>query len=565
MSQALSQLPVGALVVDFDTKYNDEPIIWQVLEHDHDGVGTTTLCSRDILTLKCFDAKEPNNSDNNRKTNGNNRYKFSNLLQWLNSERAANSWYIAQHGYDAAPNSSNVGQVSGVAINPYDTEAGFLTNFSDNLKNSLQTVSKITALNPVTDGGGSEEVSSKVFLLSTTEVGLADENNIAEGTIYEYYLSDAAYKRQKNLANNNAKGNYNNATNPWIWRLRTMNAGDSCSCRTVADNGLRSSGGADFGYFGVAPAIVIPSLIKVGDTPAADGVYALFSGWNVKKVYIGDENGESKQIESTPVKIVSWQNGTDEEIAAMVQAADEGLIDLGDYWSVGDERQVSLGAIASSGTANGVSWSVGESQSAQTVTMVLMHKGGYNLTSATSGGRQQCSFVIGLKNSLATVGYMNSSSTNNGSWSSCARRNWCNGGFWNAVPSTLRPIFKQFSVIAAQKYNGSTNQTTQDWFALPAAAEVFKGDSSYGQGGTAAGQQTAYSNLTEFNALFRFTWYETTSNRVKKLGDTGSDNTWWERSPYFNNSTHFGIANGIGNATINSASGTYGLAPFGCI
>ena len=37
--------------------------------------------------------------------------------------------------------------------------------------------------------------------------------------------------------------------------------------------------------------------------------------------------------------IVTWAGGTDEEIVKMVQLADEGKINLADYWTVGDERQ----------------------------------------------------------------------------------------------------------------------------------------------------------------------------------------------------------------------------------
>ena len=36
-----------------------------------------------------------------------------------------------------------------------------------------------------------------------------------------------------------------------------------------------------------------------------------------------------------PLNIVTWANGTDEEIVAMVEAADQGLINLSDYWAVG--------------------------------------------------------------------------------------------------------------------------------------------------------------------------------------------------------------------------------------
>lgn len=259
-------------------------------------------------------------------------------------------------------------------------------------------------------------------------------------------------------------------------------------------------------------------------------------------------------VTTSTLAIVDWATGTDAQIVAMVEAADRGEINLSDYWHVGDERTVHLNAMDAAG--------VGESHSAQDVTFVLMNAGGKTLTTATESGRTTCSFIAGLKNCLNEKGYMNSTDTNNGSWSSSARRAWCNSVFKNAIPSTLLPIFKQFQNITAQTYNGSTNQTTDDYFALPAAAEVFKGDPTYGTGGT-AGKTTAYSNLTEFNALSRFTYYETTANIVKTVNGTADG--WWERSPYCNYSQSFCFVGSGGTAYGDNASAAYGLAPFGCL
>ena len=241
--------------------------------------------------------------------------------------------------------------------------------------------------------------------------------------------------------------------------------------------------------------------------------------------------------------LVTWAGGTDEEIVAMVEAADQGLINLSDYWAVGDTRTVRLSAMSNTG--------VGESHAAQQVDLVLMHAGGYDLNAAVASGRTKCSFVVGLKDSLAEAGYMNSSNTNSGSWNGSARRTWCNNVFRNALPSTLLPIFKQFKTITAQTYNGSTNQESIDYFALPAEKEIF--------------DSRTHSNETEFNALFQFDYYKTTSNRVKKLGKTGSASAWWERSPNDYNSTTFRAVNSDGNAGYGNASDTSGLAPFGCI
>ena len=266
----------------------------------------------------------------------------------------------------------------------------------------------------------------------------------------------------------------------------------------------------------------------------------------------GEQSGYYYELYGAPVKIVTWAGGTDEEIVAMVEAADQGLINLSDYWAVGDTRTVQLSAMSAAG--------VGESHDAQEVDLVLMHAGGYDLNAAVASGRTKCSFVVGLKDSLAEAGYMNSSNTNSGSWNGSARRTWCNNVFRNAIPSTLRAIFKQFKTVTAQTYNGSTNQTSVDYFALPAAKEVFGGSAS------SAGRDTGYSNLTEFNALFQFDYYKTSSNRVKKLGKTGSAGDWWERSPGCDEGDlGFCCVYSNGSASMSYETSSFGLAPFGCI
>ena len=278
--------------------------------------------------------------------------------------------------------------------------------------------------------------------------------------------------------------------------------------------------------------------------PASGYVFSSFGSVSVVISYT--ENGITKTTSFTvtvTLKTVTWANGTDEEIVAMVEAADQGVINLSDYWAVGDIRTVQLSAMSATG--------VGESHAAQQVDLVLMHAGGYDLNAAVASGRTKCSFVVGLKDSLTEAGYMNSSNTNSGSWNGSARRTWCNNVFRNAIPSTLRAIFKQFKTVTAQTYNGSTNQTSVDYFALPAEREIFDARN--------------YCNQTEYNALFQFDYYKTASNRVKKLGKTDTASYWWERSPLYSNSTYFCIVYSSGTANNYNASASRGLAPFGCI
>ena len=276
MAQKLSALPVGALIKDANTMYNGKPIVFKVMEHGHAGdpTGSTALVTSNIITLKCFDAKESSNSNSDRKQYGNNRYAHSNLRQWLNSDKT--SWYTAQHSADASPTNANVYD----NYNEYNAEAGFLTNFSDEFRNALLTTTKRVAKNTVTDGGSYEDVEDKIFLLSNTEVGLANENNIVEGSIYSLFNTSSnriAYPTAEAVS----KSEYTNSnlvsSKAWYWWLRTPYAGSSLNARNVYADGTLGGNTAYNGNFGVRPACCVPSSIYVSDEAGSDGVYTIVS------------------------------------------------------------------------------------------------------------------------------------------------------------------------------------------------------------------------------------------------------------------------------------------------
>ena len=239
------------------------------------------------------------------------------------------------------------------------------------------------------------------------------------------------------------------------------------------------------------------------------------------------------------LKIVSWADGTDEEIAAMVKAADAGKINLSDYWSAGDTRTVHLSAMSGSvSNAN-------ESHAAQDVQMVLTNPGHFTLASG-----KPCNFVVLQKDCLREIGVMNSQNTNSGGWNNCPRRTWCNSVYRNAIPEPLRGIFKQFKTRAANGSGSSAVEST-DYFALPSEKEVFG--------------SITYSNSSAESQNTQFQYYKTASNRIKKLGINGSAYWWWERSPISGGSYRFCDVGSGGTANADGAGETDGLAPFGCI
>ncbi len=240
--------------------------------------------------------------------------------------------------------------------------------------------------------------------------------------------------------------------------------------------------------------------------------------------------------------VVSWADGTDEQIVKLLAAADKGLVDLAEDcgWQVGDTRIVTLGAMAATG--------VGEAHEGQQVKLVLSHAGATPGISRVDG--KKIHFQVDLVDCLNEKGYMNDTGTNSGSWDGCARRTWCNKVFYNAVPETIRPIFKEMKVTTAETYNGSLNKESHDYFALRAEMEIFG--------------ICSYSNATEAAALGQVDYYKNeTQHRVKHA--QGSTSLWWLRSPGATNSSYFCIVSSGGSANHSNASATHGVAPFGCI
>lgn len=243
------------------------------------------------------------------------------------------------------------------------------------------------------------------------------------------------------------------------------------------------------------------------------------------------------------ITIVDWADGTDEEIVAMVNGHYEGKINLYDYWKIGDERQITLSAMDATG--------VSETHAAQTVTMVLMDTNKKSLVEPINN-ITKCAFVVGQKNCLLEKGYM--SNVNNNNASNWVRNNWCYDVYKNAFPSTISSIFKQFETYTAGKggpYSYIAELGSFVYFNLPAEREIY-GESIY----TPAGTETAND---------QFEYYKTPSHRIKKLGDSGAVDSYWERTPSNNDTESFCCVNAAGEASNAKATTLLGIAPFGVI
>ena len=311
MSKTLGSLPNGALVKDTGTLYYGKPIVWKIADKGHTGYpsGSVTLITEKIITLKCVDAKESGNSDTNRRSYGNNRYSLSNIDRWLNSDAAAGRWWAATHSADAAPTNANVWS----NYNEYDAQAGFLNSFSANMKAALLNTTITVAKNTVTDGGGSETITRKLFLASTTEVGLANENNIAEGSklaIFSDNTSRLAYPTAEAVSNSEYKTSGLAAGSPWWWYLRTPYTSNSYYVRGANTGGALSNASAYDGHEGVRPLCNLKSEILVSDNTDSMGAYTII--WNQPPTTPGSLTMPGT-VEGGKTAVISWGQSTDPE------------------------------------------------------------------------------------------------------------------------------------------------------------------------------------------------------------------------------------------------------------
>ena len=277
MSQTLGSLPIGAKVKDANTKFLGEPIVWLKADKDHTDYPTnsTTLITEKIIALRAFDAKEPNNTDSDRQSYGNNKYSVSNIDQWLNSDAAAGQWYTAKHEADQAPTTIS----THVSANTYTEDAGFLNGFSNELKSKLLDTTLKVALNTVTDGGSYESITRKIFLASKAETFGSAENSIMEGSLLALFAGNTnadriAYVTQECVDDSDYSSDPA-AGAAWYWWLRTPFSSYSCSVRYVSSNGTLNRSNARNGNYGVRPLCNLSSDILVSDTVDEDGCYTI--------------------------------------------------------------------------------------------------------------------------------------------------------------------------------------------------------------------------------------------------------------------------------------------------
>lgn len=256
--------------------------------------------------------------------------------------------------------------------------------------------------------------------------------------------------------------------------------------------------------------------------------------------------------EPEDLKIVTFADGTDDEITKMIEAHYAGKININDYWAVGDKRTIHHNAMAATG--------VSESHKENDYVYVIIGIEHDDLVTPVND-KTKAAITIQTERMLyldATVeyihsydpsyecGYMNSSNTNSGGWEDCKRRKWCNNAYKQCLPTYIQNMMKQVKKLTSAGNQSSTIKTSNDYAFLPSEIEVF-GSTTYSFAGE--GKQYQYFKMT--------------ANRYKKPRHNSNyvSGYWWERSPYSSDSSYFCGVGPNGNADCYSANSTYGVAP----
>ena len=258
------------------------------------------------------------------------------------------------------------------------------------------------------------------------------------------------------------------------------------------------------------------------------------------------------------VKIVTFANGTDAEISAMINAHYKNKLKLSDYWSVGDKRTILVSGMSSADT-------ISEIHRAQNVTIAILDFDHDDLVTAVNGHTKaalsltqvdclMASNIEGTTNGSnnSENGHMNKSQSSGNIWKDSDRRAWCNNTYYNALPQYIRTLIKSVSVKSCLSSDG-TPQITQDNVFLPSQVEVGLGSGVY----SGVGEGTKYA------------YYNTTANRYKKPLWDANDATvtakWWLRSKYVITGVHFVSVDSTGGSTFTLATTALGICPCFCM
>ena len=291
--------------------------------------------------------------------------------------------------------------------------------------------------------------------------------------------------------------------------------------------------------YGFCPAIPIPSIkvdekgrVNEGNTLYIPRNDYLLCNLQPNQVLRTDADGNlSWQDEKGP--FVTFADGTWNEIRIMLEMHYAGIINIADYWAIGDEKVINLSDVeALQGYADFVS--------EREITLVIVGISHDELEHSINE-ENKAAVTVGLKECLC-YGRLFSTAVIERGWVDTPLHEWCNVNFINALPNGLRSILKVVDKISFS-WNGSViTLLTSDkcWLVSTCEANIKTNEEPYSFEGTP------------------YEFYKTQSNRAK-------GHKWWTRTINFGSSTGFKIITEDGSMAQYQTTSYLALLPHFCI
>lgn len=236
--------------------------------------------------------------------------------------------------------------------------------------------------------------------------------------------------------------------------------------------------------------------------------------------------------------IVPFQDATFEEIAVMLKRHYAGVIDLSEFWHVGDTKIIKYSGMEAI--------NVGESHAATTQLLTII---GFNHDDMSSGGK--AAVTLQFSNGLGNAGYMHRVASNVGGWRDSNRRAWCNEILYAALDPKLQALIKPVDKLTSLGNRSTSLVATSDKTFLLSESEIVG---------------TTPNLLGIANEGEQYPFFVAADNRKKKQSDvvSGYDN-WWTRSPAKANGRDYLYVESDGDIHNGDSSGEYRIVPAFCI
>ena len=240
-------IPAGGQIVLTTGSFKDSTSVSALKLTSYGSKGSTTALESNIACSEGTsgtDLGNANTAANNTKVNstdrciyGSNNWEYSGIRQWLNSDKAGDSWYVAKGPFSRPYSNAN--------------EKGWLYGIEKDFLDVLQEVLTPTVQNWF-DGGNTKNTYDKFFIPSNSQIWF--NNSETEGKPWDYYTEFSDNPSATTGADSNRIKTLNGSATYW-W-TRTPYGSDSYYEYLVHPAGQTNYSTANVS-FGVAPACCI--------------------------------------------------------------------------------------------------------------------------------------------------------------------------------------------------------------------------------------------------------------------------------------------------------------------